>query len=817
MKIPGIILFPILFLISLNLANAQGEKRFWYFGNGCGLDFNTSPPVAITNGALNAFEGCASISDPNGVLQFYTDGKTVWNRNHIPMPSGNGLNGDGAATQTAIIVPAPLNLNLYYIFTVDTNGGPRGLNYSEVDMTLNGGLGDVTVKNVQLQTPVTEKLTAVRHANNIDAWVVVHGWNSDIFYAYEITSAGINLTPVTSATGSVHTGTYLNSHGYMKASADGNKIACAIRGLSLGELFTFNNITGQVSNPVSLPMPGQVYGVEFSPDSRYLYIATAGNPATIHQFDSQAGNIPGSGQIITNYPGFIGAMQLGPDDKIYICQFQSQNLAIIDQPNIAGPGCNFTANSIFLGGATTGYGLPNFLQSFFINADFIYADTCSNQPAQFEVVFNNPDSVFWNFDDPGSGTSNTSTQVNTTHIFSTPGPYDVQLIVWQNLLSDTIIKTITILETPDPDLGNDISACDGETVTLDPGTFPGNYLWQDGNTGITYDITASGEYHVTIDNNGCTGQDTLQAVFNPSPDLDLGTDIQTCEGTVTLIEPGIPGNYIWNDGSTNTSFTATVTGTYAVTVTENGCSSTDDIFIEFLPAPQVHFGNDTTICTGFTLFLDATNTGSTYLWQDGSVAPAQFVTNGGLYHVLVTNGSCTATDTIFIDEISAPNTFLGEDTLLCAGQPIILDAYHYGSNYVWQDGSTDSVLIPQVTGQYYVTVSNQCGFDADSIEVTLLACECKVFIPTAFSPNLDNKNEIYNFRYNCTEFQSELSIYNRIGQLVFQSKDPDFGWDGNFQDKPATEGIYLYELKYSGFESGAYLEETRRGVISLVR
>ena len=92
-----------------------------------GLNFATTPPTALTNSAMNAFEGCATISDTAGNLLFYTNGNMVWNKNHNTMPSGNSLNGDGAATQTAIIVPAPQNLNKYYIFTVDTNGDRKSV------------------------------------------------------------------------------------------------------------------------------------------------------------------------------------------------------------------------------------------------------------------------------------------------------------------------------------------------------------------------------------------------------------------------------------------------------------------------------------------------------------------------------------------------------------------------------------------------------------------------------------------------------------------------------------------------------------------
>ena len=121
----------ILFYFNLSAGLAQpGQARHWYFGTQAGLDFGTNPPVALTNGALTAFEGCATISDLNGNLLFYTNGNQVWDRSHQTMSNGTGLNGDGLATQSTIIVPGPGNPNLYYIFTVDTNGGPRGLCYS---------------------------------------------------------------------------------------------------------------------------------------------------------------------------------------------------------------------------------------------------------------------------------------------------------------------------------------------------------------------------------------------------------------------------------------------------------------------------------------------------------------------------------------------------------------------------------------------------------------------------------------------------------------------------------------------------------------
>ncbi len=275
-------LFSVFIIIFLSKqALAQGEANNWYFGNGAGITFNTSPPSAI-NGQLFTTEGCSSISKPNGDLLFYTDGRSIWDANNQLMPNadyfgGSGLNGDPSSTSSGLIVPHPTQENLFFVFTVDephhdnafafpnqgpadSNGVPtatysdpdgntiptgddgfnNGFNYSVVDMNLNGGLGDVipTQKNVELLTydPTNpedvkfkcgEKITAVRALNCVDIWVLTHF--KDTFYAFLIDENGINENPITSQVGPfVSTDDYRRAAiGYLKASPNGDKLLSA--------------------------------------------------------------------------------------------------------------------------------------------------------------------------------------------------------------------------------------------------------------------------------------------------------------------------------------------------------------------------------------------------------------------------------------------------------------------------------------------------------------------------------------------------------------------------------------------------------------
>lgn len=158
---------------------AQGEGNNWCFGYGAGLDFNSGNPVSYAVAtSISTSEGCSSISDASGNLLFYTDGISCWDKNHNAMPGASNLGGNSSSSQSAIIVKQPGSATLYYVFTVDAQaglyGGSGGLNYSIVDMSLNGGLGDVTVQNVMMLTPTTEKVTVTAAANGTDYWVVTH-------------------------------------------------------------------------------------------------------------------------------------------------------------------------------------------------------------------------------------------------------------------------------------------------------------------------------------------------------------------------------------------------------------------------------------------------------------------------------------------------------------------------------------------------------------------------------------------------------------------------------------------------------------------
>ncbi len=332
--------FPITF-------TAQFENAKWYFGGNVGLDFMTTPPTVLTNGSLSTMEGCATISDAAGNLQFYSNGISVWNKQHFVMANGTGLNGGTSTTQSALIVKKPGSASLYYLFTMGVSfpnfGGP--LNYSIVDMSLNSGLGSVTTKNVFMDSICTEKLAAARHCNGVDVWIIMHSNHSNAFKAFLLTSNGVNLTPVVS-----QVGTTINSGaiGYLKVSPNGQKLGMAVNQSGF-EIYDFDKATGLVSNPLVLGgIVQSPYGCEFSPDGSKFY-GSGGTPQQnipIHQWDLCAGSGPAiiaSHTIIGTVTGVseVGALQAGLDGKIYLSRYTASDIAVINNPNLYGTGCNF--------------------------------------------------------------------------------------------------------------------------------------------------------------------------------------------------------------------------------------------------------------------------------------------------------------------------------------------------------------------------------------------------------------------------------------------------------------------------------------------
>ncbi|MBV1888159.1 MAG: T9SS type B sorting domain-containing protein [Urechidicola sp.] len=804
-------LLVILIILICASTVAQKQTAFWYFGNFGGLDFNSGNPIALTDGQLNTNEGCAAISNFNGELLMYTDGVTVWNKNHEIMQNGAGLNGNFSSTNSAIIIPKPDNVGIYYIFTVDDLGGANGLQYSEVDMTLDSNLGGVTTnKNVLLHTPTTEKITAVKHQNDVDWWVLAHKWNSREFTAYLVTSSGVG-SPIISDIGTYITGATFNTVGAMKFSPDGRKIAIANSyDYRQVQLFDFNNLTGDLTNPVTLTgfngVTGNVYGVEFSLDSRLLYASDFGG--SIYQYNvdlATSTEIINSRIEIASSVAGLGALQIAPNGKIYVALENQTHLGVINNPNLIGTGSDFINVGISLNDRRSKLGLPPFIQSYFwkeITSD----NLCFGENSQFNIV--NPEvSQIWDFDDPASGIiNNTSTLPNPTHTFTAPGNYTVQ-VESTNFLGESAITIINvdISETPTATIPTDLILCDdaidGDAQNgiiqsfilsdkdseimgaLDTNLFTVFY-YEDVN--FTQLISKFEPYENTsaysqliyakvfnLNNDTCFDAVEFNLVVNEVPIFDLADGKIVCSNNLpdqmSVENPLGIYDYEWTlDDGTVLSTTETI----------------EFLTVDFIPSD------------GLTITLTATDP----LNNCTTVVPV-FIEKFEI-------ATITLNDIVVVD-LTDNNTisFNPQDPNIDVNDYVFALDDGLGGIGPYQSEPVFENVAPGIRTVYIKDI-----YGCDSIEIQVPVIGFRKF----FTPNNDGYNDTWHILGVSENFYtaSIIHIYDRFGKIVANIPPQSEGWDGYYNNKKLPETDYWFTVQLIDGEGNI---RNHKGHFSLIR
>jgi gliding motility-associated-like protein len=798
-----------------------GKQAYnWYFGENAGLNFETSPPMPLLDGQIRrpnysgeieSSEGTGVMSDAEGNLLFYTDGVTVRNRNHEVMLNGDGLVGDISSVQTGLIVPVPENPDKYYIFSLDGQDieSPEsdlgtGLVYSEVDMSLDGGLGGITQnKNNLLSSFSGEKISAVYHADGKQIWVVHHAGAQDspdnTFNAYLITSDGINTTPVSSPIGEIIS----RNNAQMKISPDGSKIAIIngytiVGGVAVLQVFDFDNTTGRITNPVTLtpavlnnPEFQVNYGLEFSPNSRFLYATELGfiTPGKLHQFDLDAGDeaaILASDVVLfeTSYQGFY-CLQAAPDGKIYLVETSENSgfASVINFPNNKGFAAGFERAAISLDGKTAKMGLPTFIQSYFESGILYEGGECPGNIISFSTIrIPGIEIIEWNFGDTASGVANTSTDIIPSHTFANPGTYTVTATITSNGAQQTTSTEVKII-VPDAVVPQQVpAACvdsNGNAVFnltqlnsgilngQDPDIFTVNYFATEADLPANTPIA-------TPDSFTTPGQNVFALV----------TNIQT--GCKTSIQFNLPVNPMPQAAAPLLlEKCATPAGTAAFNITQQ----------------------DAAILNG----QDAANFTVTYFSDADArtpiATPERFTSSGQTLYAVVSNNTTGCKSAIVSFNIAVTQASLFANALQLTGcSPFnlsLVDAQleeglelsFYTSRADAENGANDipdpqQFIIAGNEGIIYVRAKNSDGC-VDVAELALHQGDCS--IPKGISPNGDDKNDTFDLSgFNV----AYLGIYNRFGQEVYSRSNYTSEWHGqSSNNNELPTGTYYYMVK----------------------
>lgn len=373
--------------------------------------------------------------------------------------------------------------------------------------------------------------------------------------------------------------------------------------------------------------------------------------------------------------------------------------------------------------------------------------------------------------------------------------------------SDNVVVTIppAITVSVDPDT----LICQGQSYTITATTNQPNvqYQWMGNpnNGGTTFTVSSGGTYWVAATNDCEFAYDTIVISQPQSFVLDLGADTIICNGDQITLNPGLGASgytYLWNDNSAADILNINSPGTYFVVVSDSCSIQTDTIVVSTPTGFVVDLGSDTTYCANDVIILDPSlGPGYTYLWQDGSTLSTYQVLDIGTYSVTVSDACQSVSDDVNFAPFTGFNVSLGNDTTICDGQSFQLSVVFPNSSYTWQDGSTNPVFTVTGPGDYYVTIGNICDtVQSDTVTVEVDPCSCNLYIPNAFTPNLDGKNEFFGPVTDFTEcvvLEFEMRIFNRWGQEVFLSESIADRWDGFFNDVVAQDNVYFYEIIYS--------------------
>jgi len=781
---------------SLNGLQAQ-HNNHWFFGEYAGLNFNGGFPNNVSGGKLNTIEGCSAFSDESGQLLFYTDGVSVWDRNHNRMPNGSGMKGHPSSTMSALIVPQPGNDHRFYVFTTAATESPdQGIQYAVVDMRENNGMGDVVQESVKIANRGSEKLAAIPNLSGDTYWIIGHRASinkfSDSFMVWTLRDTGLHPEPRFIKAGVMHNNN-MAQIGYLVPSPDGRLLAEAMDNKL--QVFSFDRVSGTMKLKCILAEgKARIYGVAFSPDGRYLYTGSYAGNGGVWQYDLTGANdslIRASETRVSPLGLNIYAMLLGPDGKLYFSEYGKTALHVLAQPNLPGLQSGFKVNAFDLNGKTTLVGLP----AFPVKLPTFTHRICPDGTTQFKTNNIAADSVKWEITDSANAALvlHRFTGKSFEYRFKPSGTYRIRAVFYGYLGKDTVAGFIRIKST-DYSLFpfRDTLICPGDSLLLYTKTNFDEYRWPDASTGKTFLVHQPGIYRLQAVSNGCVYRDSIRLGHRIPPSVNADTSL--CAGdTFSAPLSGMQCYRRFADTLSEPLQWITERGTYYYSLRYGSCTHIDSVEVNFKNRPVPKLGSDTILCHTQAFFLSSGAGFDSIRWSDGSRNALLEVSRSGVYSVEVFQDGCAGRDTIRVTRSSKPQPVFPDSMALCAGTSLALDA---GPDAVWRDNAT-LPPIRQVSqpGLYRVRIANACGELDDSVQVYMVDCACYLQFPNAFTPNGDGRNDVFLPLHKGCSFRTyNLKIFSRWGEKLFESADPEFGWNGEVQGKPAPEGVFVFML-----------------------
>lgn len=420
----------------------------------------------------------------------------------------------------------------------------------------------------------------------------------------------------------------------------------------------------------------------------------------------------------------------------------------------------------------------------------------------------------------GLDTPNDSTTLTT---LTETMEYTVTVTDGCNLQASATLE-VPVEEIYEVDAGVDVAICEGESTVLYStiiGAYPGiEWSTTDGLIGgnpadanLYTDVEGTYMLKVTTPL-GCEYNDVVHVDVIPLPQLTLVDQVYLCENGEVILHAGYSWDQVsWSNGLNTADIIVTSPGTYDVVVTNNGCQSSGSIDVIPVILPMLELGPDVSICQGTTIEFFSPIDGS---WSTGDQDNQIVVSSEGTYSVTIIEQNCSRTDSVHVVVLPLPFVELGEPIVGCVDQPVYISAYHEDNLYYeWSTGEVGDMITVYEPDMYSVMVGNECGTMTDHVDVSFQDCSFSIYIPNTFTPDYDGINDEWKIStFNVMKFH--LKIFNRWGDVVFETEDPQAVWTGGVDNGEyfVPDGVYTFFLKY---ETELHETGERSGTINVIR
>lgn len=600
-------IFTALLLATTLAAEGQYRQHTWFFGQQNGIDFTCQPPRIFNSGYQFLSPPHTSIASKCGDMEVFSDGNTIRLGSGITVMNATSLSGDNSNWQGNLMIERADSPSVKYLFTSGHFGLSPSLGIRYTKFYTSPAPAAVLERDVQIFNFTSSQITAVRHANGRDWWVIFKKDNDSSFYSLLISDAGIDMSNIIeSRVGPAST------KGDFKVSPCGSYLA--IRDPL--HLYTFNAKTGELKKYMDFFVPGNPFptgnSLEFSQGCNSLFVGTEFDGLYYFNLDVPDPDSLRKTKFQVTNQNIRGGMQLGPDGIIYIIRDSSQtSLAALVNGNMGGAGSGYVTFYINLE-RKVGWKFPNVPGQELNIPKMTLQNTCEWSTSQMGWDPPLADSVVWNFGDTASGTNNRDTGNVVQHVFSHSGCFYVSSIAYKNGgIVDSASRMARINPIPKFNIGNkDTGFCSGGILVLNATTGDAtSYLWQNGSTNSFQNVSTPGQYWVRVAINCCVRTDTVNvyidtmtASFGVYPRVQcLGGNAYEFENS--SISPA-PFTSVWDygDGNIDTAFepihTYTKRDVFTVTLTtisKNGCRSRRSLMTMTVEDPKARIWTDNPI------------------------------------------------------------------------------------------------------------------------------------------------------------------------------------------------------------------------------